>query len=344
MTGSNGFFGNQLTIKFIKEGHTVLFLTDNSEWYKKAIDSLQQSSEINNDLIKNFQLIECSDMKNLVELKNCLHNLDVDEIWQVLAHMSYDFEALPESVRFNSVVSTNIMKFINSCKRYYFISTTGVAGIGEGNTPKFVKEELLTDFNSLNPYTASKVLAEYMLWNQSIENDINLTIIRPGSIIGDSITGFSNGTKFGYYSYLYPLKKFQNKKMTFYLNVDPAKRFPVIHINHLVDMCCSLHNRDDNKSEKREVFHACNTNLFTAEEHFHIFEEISNGNLKIGYGEGETGFNKVYNKMNADNNRFMAVNCEYDNTKLINAIGIDAIPPRLTIEGISKVIETYMHS
>lgn len=346
MTGISGFMGSALAARLLEKDIKILYLTSNvkdMERARKLISDIYKTNKIEKNLDNILELIQCNDLYSISELEHTLKDIEVDEVWHVAAHMSYDFQELPNSIKFNSVITTNIMKALKKCNRFYFISTTGIAGLGDClEEIKIVPEELLTDFDSLNPYTASKVLAEYMLWNQSLERGIPLTIIRPGSIIGDSKTGWSNGTKFGYYSYFYPLKKFKKKDITFYLNIDPNKKFPVIHINHLIDLCYNLRNRKEEKIQKREVFHACNTNLFTASEHFKIFEEVSKGNIKVGYGEGEIGFNKIFNDMNKDNNKFLGVNCTYSNEKLIEALGRENVPPDLTKESIAKVLEGYL--
>jgi len=346
MTGISGFMGSALAARLLEEDIKILYLTSNVKDMERArelISDIYKKSEMEKDLDNTLELIQCENLYSISDVEQTLKDIEADEVWHVAAHMSYDFKELPKSIKFNSIITTNIMKALKKCNRFYFISTTGVAGLGDVlEETKIVPETLLTDFDSLNPYTTSKVLAEYMLWNQSIESNIPLTIIRPGSIIGDSNTGWSNGTKFGYYSYLYPLKKFRKKDITFYLNVDPNKKFPIVHINHLIDLCCNLRNRKEDKFSVREIFHGCNTNLFTAAEHFKIFEEVSSGNIKIGYGEGEVGFNKVFNQMNEDNNRFLGVNCTYSNEKLIEALGEDNIPPDLTRESIAKVMESYL--
>ncbi|MCL1702977.1 NAD-dependent epimerase/dehydratase family protein [Lysinibacillus sp. Bpr_S20] len=347
ITGITGFIGSALAAKFIEEPDIeLIYLTDSETAKNRAITAVNlvlAEYGMQLDVERKIKVALCKCLTDVEAIKECLKELEVDEVWHIAAHMSYDFSELSESIKFNAVISTNIMSQLKKCGRYYYISSTGTAGLGEFNgIEKQVPEELLTDFESVNPYTASKVLAEYMLWNESSKTNIPLTILRPGSVIGDSNSGWVNNTKYGYYSYLHILKRFINKNMTFYLDIDPNKKFPVIHIDHLINLCTFLRNRKVSKTKMQEIFHACNQNLLTAKEHFLIFEELSVGNLKIGFGEGKEGFNKVFNTMNKDNNKFLGVNLTYDNSKLIESIGLENIPPPLTKKCLINVFKNYL--
>ncbi|SFR57303.1 NAD-dependent epimerase/dehydratase family protein [Anaeromicropila populeti] len=345
MTGISGFLGNALASLFILNNIKISALIkediDSERIIKNISLGMYKDVLMENKIRDSIDFIKYENFYDFDQLSRLLDGQEFDEVWHLAAHMSYDPAELVESVTVNSVGSTTLMKAVKECKRFYFISTTGVAGIGSKNTePLKVPEALLSYFEPTNPYTVSKVLAEYMLFEQSVKMNMPVTIIRPGSIIGSSKTGWVNSTKYGYYSYLYMLKKFKNKNIDFYLNINEHRKFPVIHINHLVELCIHLQNRKH--AEDREIFHAINQNLMTAKEHFEIFQEKCGYPLKIKYGMGELGFNRTFNKMNQDNNHFLGVNCIYENNKLAEAIGAGSLPPALTEESIATVMSNYL--
>jgi nucleoside-diphosphate-sugar epimerase len=262
--------------------------------------------------------------------------LELGEFWHVAAHMSYELGQLRQAFAVNAVASTRLFHALGSSGRFYFISTTGVAGPGDqGDTHRVVREELLTEFEALNPYTLSKIMAEYMLWHASAQTGTPLTVLRPGSVVGHSRNGWSGGSRYGYYSYLHAFKRFVGREPVFFVDIDPERRFPVVHVDHFVDIARRLRARSG--APGREILHTCNRNPMTAREHFAIYEQVSGNRMRIDFGPGEKGFNQVFNQMNADNNRFLGTRHSFDDAKLVEAIGADGVPP-LTRDGIATVM------
>lgn len=346
MTGISGFMGGALAAGFLKnEGVRIYALVKSDIDKERTLDRIRNglyAQELDSSKIDGaVEFIEYSNLDDCDHLKAVIGDRRIDEIWHIAAHMSYDPQQYQESFTVNCVGSTALMMAASESRHYYFISTTGVAGTGSGRQGiKEIEERLLDGFEAANPYTLSKVLAEYMLWNKSRELSMPLTIIRPGSIIGSSDTGWVNDTKYGYYSYLHILKRFKDKGEEFYLDIDPDKKFPVIHIDHLVDLCIRLRKRVT--AAQQEIFHAVNQNLLTAREHFEIFKKYCNCNLVVKYGVGTQGFNKIFNRMNRDNNRFLGVHYSYSNKNLSESIGEENLPPLLTEKSIANVMVHYM--
>jgi nucleoside-diphosphate-sugar epimerase len=202
-----------------------------------------------------------------------------------------------------------------------------------------IPERPLVEFDAINPYTVSKAMAEYMLWTASAEKGIPLTVLRLGSVIGHSRTGWVNDTRYGYYSYLQAFKRFLDREPVFSVDIDPERTFPVIHIDHMADLCHRLRARTH--PGDREIFHICDTGLMTVAEHFRVFEEVAGGRIKIAFGPGAKSFNQVFNKVNADNNRFMGTRHGFDMTKLAEAVGEI---PKLERSGLEAVITAYVNS
>ncbi|WP_338553878.1 SDR family oxidoreductase [Paenibacillus sp. KS-LC4] len=343
MTGITGFIGSYLAASFLKQSNPphIYYLTQDDMDGSKARQAVEFGLEDDSfeiDWESSLTPLICSDFNHSAELSKVLSELEVDEVWHIAAQMSYDYNELPQTVQFNAVTSTHLLNALKHCSRFYFFSSTGVAGLGEGGQHE-VPEQLLHQFDVVNPYTLSKILAEYMLSDAASKRGIPLTIIRPGSVIGSSKTGWAGRSRYGYYSYLYPLKKFQNKEMVFYVDIDPDKRFPVIHADHLVELCERLRQREQKTA--CEIVHAVNEGLWTAREHFRLLEETLNSKLSIDFGAGHEGFNKVYNRMNADNNKFMGVTCTFSMKRLTEALGKGQLPPALSAESLRNVFTGY---
>jgi len=264
----------------------------------------------------------------------------VEAIWHVAARMSYAFDQFVETMDFNVNGAARLMAASDPKTRFYYISTTGIVGPGDthGGT---VREDLVEIFEPLNPYTVSKQLAEKTLYGLSVSKKQPLAVLRPGSIIGNSDTGWSNGTRYGYYSYLQAFKRYLGRMPTFAVGIDPERTFPIIHVDHLARACRALSERTH--IEPFEVFHLVNAGAFTVSEHFRIFEELVDGRMKITYGAGENAANRAFNSLNADNNRFMGTRHRFETGALARAIGVDKAPPALTRDGVARVISHYLN-
>jgi nucleoside-diphosphate-sugar epimerase len=339
MTGASGFIGSALAAKLLaaRPGDKLVALAHGDSAgarTRDAVASALAQEGIDPAAAHEIEVREypqCTPGGGMQKLRD----LHADELWHVAAHMSYDPAELPQSVAVNAVQSAALPLSLASVGRYYYISTTGVAGLGHPSGDGIVPEQLLTDYEAVNPYTVSKVLAEYMLWHQSEQLSLPLTILRPGSVIGHSETGWAGKSRYGYYSYLHVLKKFIQKPITFELDIDPNRKFPVIHIDHFTSLCDRLRCRA--ATPEQEIYHAVNANLMTAMQHFQLFEQVAGGRLRIGFGPGTLGFNISYNKMNADNNKFMGVYWRYATSRLQMQLGAEGMPPALSERSLSAV-------
>ncbi|EFM11531.1 Male sterility domain protein [Paenibacillus curdlanolyticus YK9] len=346
LTGASGFIGSALAAKLIAaepDDHYVMLSRHDADGAKtrEAIASALRQEGADPVLADAIAVVPYPETLPGGGLRK-LEGLHADELWHVAAHMSYEPAELPQSIQVNAVESAALQHVFESVGRYYYISTTGVAGLGHADVDGVVPEQLLVNYEAVNPYTVSKVLAEYMLWKQSEQTGVPLTILRPGSVIGHSVTGWAGRSRYGYYSYLHVLKKFIRKSITFELDVDPHRTFPVIHIDHFTSLCDRLRSRTAAMPDQ-EIYHAINQNLMTAAQHFQLFEQVSGGALRIGFGPGTIGFNITYNKMNADNNRFMGVYWTYAMDRLAEQLGEDGLPPALSGQSLTAVFQGYLN-
>lgn len=264
----------------------------------------------------------------------------VDQVWHVAARMSYALADFNDTLDFNANAAVRLLRHTRPGARFVFISTTGVAGPGDRGAGRLIPEALIDDIDPLNPYTVSKHLAEHMLSHAARERGVALTIVRPGSIIGDSRSGWSNGTRYGYYSYLQAFRRYLGRVAEIEIDINPARVFPVIHIDHLVAACGVIAARAG--GPPFELFHLSNEALMTVADHFALFEEATGGRLKIGFGPGRTSANRAFNQVNSDNNRFMGTTHRFATGALAAALGRDAAPPPLSRLGLHNVFTHYL--
>jgi nucleoside-diphosphate-sugar epimerase len=344
MTGAGGFVGSALAASILSQDEPCVLVSlapddlDGS-LVRAAVGNALRGFGCALDRLAMIQPIAV-DLDDGTAMERTLNRLAVEEFWHVAAHMSYDRDQLAQAFNVNAVASTRLMRATGAIGHFYFISTTGVAGPGDREEQGLVvPERLLEQFAAVNPYTASKIMAEYMLCNVSAQTAVPLTILRLGAVIGHSRSGWANDTRYGYYSYLQAFKRFLGREPAFFVDIDPERRFPVIHIDHLAEVCRRLRRRAP--PGEPAIFHVCNRDLLTVREHFQLFEAVTGGRLRIHFGAGEKAFNRVFNRMNADNNRFMGTRHQFDTRRSIEAVGEDAIPA-LTENGVATVIKAYV--
>lgn len=343
ITGAAGFMGSALAAALLASGDSrVLSVAPDDSDGAKARAAVRLALEgcgLAPDLADRIEPVH-ADLLDPGSLGS-VDLSDVDQVWHVAARMSYALEDFNDTLDFNANAAVRLLQYTPPGARFVFISTTGVAGPGDrGNGGRLIPEALIDDIDPLNPYTVSKHLAEHMLSHAARERGIPLTIVRPGSIIGNSRTGWSNGNRYGYYSYLQAFRRYLGRADEIEVDINPARVFPVIHIDHLVSACGAVAVREGGPAF--ELFHLSNEALMTVADHFALFEEATGKRLKIRFGPGQTAANRAFNKLNSDNNRFMGTTHRFATGALAAALGREAAPPPLSRIGLQNVFSHYL--
>lgn len=343
ITGASGFMGSALAAALLSAGdNRILSMApDDADGSvaRAAVRSALVGCGLAPELAKRIEALD-ADLLDAASLERV--NLEgIDQVWHVAARMSYAIEDFTDTLEFNANAPVRLLQRTQPGTRFVFISTTGVAGPGDRDAvSRVISEALIGDIDPINPYTVSKHLAEHMLSNAARARNVPLTILRPGSIIGHSLTGWANGTRYGYYSYLQAFKRYLGRTAEIDIDIDPSRIFPVIHIDHLVVACRALAAR--RYGPDFELFHLSNEGLISVAEHFALFAQSTGGRLKIGFGPGQTAANRAFNKLNADNNRFMGTTHRFATGALSSAIGSDHAPPPLSSDGLTNVFAHYL--
>ncbi len=181
------------------------------------------------------------------------------------------------------------------------------------------------------------MLAEYMQLEASKQTGIPLTILRLSTVLGHSETGWVADTRYGYYSYLWMLKRLLSKESEFYLDINPDASFPVVHVDDLGKICMLLRNRKRFAGEEQEIFNICSRKPKTVRQHFGIFENLTKGALCVKYGQPTKGFSFAFNKLNRFNNMSMSTRYHFSTEKLEREIGTDNLP-RCNDDGLRNVM------
>lgn len=343
LTGASGFMGSALAAGLLASGDSrVLSLAlDDADGSaaSAAVRTALKGCGLAPELADRIEAVQ-ADLADPAAVA-ALDLRGVDQVWHVAARMSYALKDFADTLDFNANVSVRLLQATPPGARFVFISTTGVAGPGDRDAHgRVIPEALIDDIDPLNPYTVSKHLAEHMLSNVARERGIPLTIVRPGSIIGHSRTGWSNGTRYGYYSYLQAFKRYLGRSPEIEVDINPQRVFPVIHIDHLVEACRALACR--NRGPAFELFHLANEQLLSVAEHFALFEQATGEQLRIGFGPGRNAANRGFNQLNADNNRFMGTTHRFATEALARAVGRASAPPPLSYAGLRNVFAHYL--
>lgn len=241
-TGFPGFIASQLIRSVFQKkltNHVVVVVLQTE--LKKA---LHESANILNDYPScEIEIIEGDiTLPNLdIELDN-LKSLtpEISVFWHLAA--IYDLAVPREAawkvnVHGTSMVNDFVVKLPN-LKRYMYFSTAYVAGTREGN---LLETELIRPMQFKNFYEETKYEAELLV--NKLKSQIPLTIIRPGIVRGDSMTGET--IKFdGPYFFLNMIEKLKSLPIIPYVG-NSSSTINVVPVDYIIEASVFLCNEPD---------------------------------------------------------------------------------------------------
>ena len=178
ITGFPGFIASEIVKSLSKRVDKIFFLVQ-KEMLKIA--ERKVPSEVDYEII---------------EGDITLHDLGIGEPPSGITHILhlaavYDLSVDPETAYNVNVKGTeNVINFamkIKDLRHFIYFSTAYVSGLRRG---KVGEEELVHGYGFKNNYEYSKYLAELIVRNHL--DDLPITIIRPGIVVGDSKTGYTS--------------------------------------------------------------------------------------------------------------------------------------------------------
>lgn len=258
ITGGTGFLGGYLIKELAQKFDNIYVLS-------------RQGSPASAGEIKNLKYVK-GDITNLdilimdeSEKESFLESIDVF----VHAAALYDLSASYSACFIQNVVGTqNVIHLINrmkNLKSFYYISTIAV---GDQNS-FFLDENTLPKRQKFNDaYSETKYLAEQLVReNTETPRHYQTRIIRPGIIIGDSVTRDMPKIDGPYY-FIEAFKKYGHLlKLTpvIPLSFNPRAKLPIIPVDHCARFISLLIKRDEGKNPLK-TYHLVSSELPTLSE------------------------------------------------------------------------------
>ncbi|WP_017753948.1 SDR family oxidoreductase [Calidifontibacillus oryziterrae] len=190
-TGFPGFIATSLIKQLIHDGYKFerIYLLVLPNIYEKAKQEVDKISKEENTDINKLVVIQGDITKPNLSI-NEETNLELQKTVTHVFHLAaiYDLavpKELAENVNVNGTKNVNEWALtLHKIDRYVYFSTSYVAGTREG---KILETELVMNQTFKNHYERTKYEAEVLV--QEMANSIPTTIIRPGIVVGNSITG-----------------------------------------------------------------------------------------------------------------------------------------------------------
>ncbi|MFA9556829.1 SDR family oxidoreductase [Evansella sp. AB-rgal1] len=207
VTGGTGFVGSTLVKKIVQKQHVVYVLARNPKKIEKLLHCFQGEQKRLVKIIEGDIALDNLGL-NTGELTELVGKIDV--VYHSAAYLSFDPSDRENLFHVNVEGTRNVLetsKFLGVNK---FIHVSTAYTLGEQNTGL---EQLypLESTKFVNAYEESKCHGEHLV--MSYKDVFDVTIMRPGIIIGDSETGEAD-TNFGLYGVLRAvelLKKIDSK-------------------------------------------------------------------------------------------------------------------------------------
>lgn len=233
ITGANGFLGKKLSLKLLEQGHELYLLVRS----RKRLDAFMQGEGIG--FSKQIHILEGDVTEEHLGLNRELVNSlkgKIDALYHSAALLSFDEKDRDKTYEVNVGGTENVLNLaveIN-CPKVLYISTAYTVGT------EIVGAEALysADRRFVNPYEASKCEAEHLVY--TFRDKLDIVILRPGIIIGDSRTGEAD-TNFGLYGFLKGIKilkkraKRRQDGQTCRIYLDPEVAQNFVPVNYVID-------------------------------------------------------------------------------------------------------------
>ncbi|EDL64251.1 SDR family oxidoreductase [Bacillus sp. SG-1] len=196
LTGATGFVGKQLSKELLAEDHHLYILCRSTQKAESFMEEMPSS------LIGKVTCIK-GDLseKALGISEDKIEELSgrIDAVYHMAAYLSFDPSQKEETFNVNLEGTRHVMEFAEKagCRKFLYVSTAYTVGMEtEG------KEELYSlDRSFVNHYEESKSHSEHLLFSHKNVSNMEIMILRPAIIIGDSRTGEAQ-TTFGLYGLL----------------------------------------------------------------------------------------------------------------------------------------------
>lgn len=183
----------------------------------------------------------------------------IEEVWHFVAITDFDETRRNDTILVNLVGTVNLITILKDFKRlrcFNHISTAYV--VGEMYDPDVAMEIMPSPWKFRNPYEESKFYGECVVRDSGIP----FRIFRPSMIVGDSITGKSDGkTMYGAALMLFIAKQRYGPKQIFKILGEKKANKNLIPINAVVDLLIGIRNSNKGLYETFALVNPESTNV-----------------------------------------------------------------------------------
>ncbi|MDZ5712952.1 SDR family oxidoreductase [Jeotgalibacillus haloalkalitolerans] len=278
VTGFPGFIGEKLLRKWLNE-------KDEKHIYLLVLPSMQQKAAERIEKIRNeikttstIHIVQGDITKSNMGLSSTVSAYLKDKIhyvWHLAAAYDLAIEK-PIAYRVNVTGTYHVNEWVKSLsdlKRYIYFSTAYVAGRRTG----VIKEtELIRPDHFRNYYEETKFEAEVLV--DQLKKDMPVTILRPGIVKGDTVTGETS--KFdGPYYLLNIFDKTKNLSRLPYISKSRAK-LNVVPVEYVIEAACYLGRNGDSAGK---TYHLTDPNPYPAREIYRFLLQKQTGKTPSGF-------------------------------------------------------------
>jgi nucleoside-diphosphate-sugar epimerase len=192
LTGGTGFLGSHIGAELLRRGQKVWFLvrsgkkTSAEKRLARILDWHELDTKSRNNAVLVQGKLDCPDL-GIKSGMNRLTQKRIDQIIHCASDTSFSARKSKQVWTANVESLQNLINFTAGirCRRFIHLSTAYAAGRTNGPC----KEEPVNARHFFNVYEESKAAAENYLRSQCRALGIELSIIRPSIVYGDSRTG-----------------------------------------------------------------------------------------------------------------------------------------------------------
>ncbi|WP_082235149.1 SDR family NAD(P)-dependent oxidoreductase [Halobacillus massiliensis] len=344
LTGSTGFLGGKLIHNLMKDKeHHVFLLVRNlgkANQLKKTFSSEKQ---------QRIHIIEGDITSPYCGLSEEIFSQlrgKIDCFYHSAALVKFDHDLSEELFAINYTGTLNTLELAKELgvKKFFYISTAYTVGKNSHG----IEELYPLDAEYHNPYEASKVKSEHLVFSYSDQMDVS--IFRPAIIVGDSETGEAD-SEFTLYGFMRALDIFkrrmmrkkdadQNEKYRVIANQEGTSNFvPVDYVADVLSLAVT-------KAEPHTIYNITNPEPPTNFEIMNMFKEAlqfdqldlvnSQGKYELSEEEKQlNGMVDIFRVYLAGNIAFK----DHNTQRLIEGTEVEHL--RLSSETIQMIINAY---
>ncbi|MCP3029171.1 SDR family oxidoreductase [Halobacillus sp. A5] len=205
LTGSTGFLGGKLINNLMDDtDHHVYVLVRNVAKGERLINQFSEDKQNRIHLIKGDITAPYCGLSQ--EQFDKLQHLGMQCFYHSAALVKFDVELSDELFEINYEGTKNTLELAKALdvQKFFYISTAYTVG----KSSKGVEELYPIDAEYHNPYEASKVQSEHLVF--SYKDQMDVSIFRPAIIVGDSKTGEAD-SEFTLYGFMRALHIFKRR-------------------------------------------------------------------------------------------------------------------------------------